>query len=238
MIHTDTYSFIQFRTKAENCNCDLMPEVQELSELSFYVYSNANYNLYLCDVSGFILAEITRFDRGWFNSTFDLSTHLASQDCFRLMIKENNIEYFSNVFVYNCKSKHPLVEYRSDEKNDFFPFAHGKGNSLRLPVDLSKRSTRTEKEEYIDANGRINNPVIKRRDVYDLKTDYLPDDIHAKIEIMLMQEKIFIDDIEVVETGDYSIEYDDEIETDNGILLHRASTKVSSQNVAMMRNYI
>ncbi len=234
MIIAPKYSFVQFNDNLNDCCCNIPLEVAESSDISFYISSDATIKLYLCNISGDIITEIENTVSWWINPTIDLSEYLACKDCFRFLIIENNISYYSNIFIYDIDTKHTLVNYNSTNIS-FFPFSEGSFNSLRLPIELLNRNPKTETEEYIDANGWIHNPFKLRRDVYDLNVNYSPVDFHKKIQVMLMHD-VIIDDTPVNETGDYQIDYDESI-FDNGTYLYRASTEVSEQDILLMRNY-
>lgn len=191
-------------------------------------------DLDLCDISGDTIHEIGKISEGWVTPDIDLSGYLACEDCFRFKARTGTGIYYSNVFIYNKKSNNPLIKY-SSTSNSFFPFTEGKFNSVRLPIEIVNRNPNTETEEYVDANGRINNPYKTRRDVYKLNVDYSPVDFHKKIQVMLMHD-VFIDGIEINETGDYEINYGESIRVNNRYL-YMASTEVSEQDILMMRNY-
>lgn len=233
MISCPKYSFVQFNDNLEDCCCDIPLEVAEGSDISFYISSDAAIQMYLCNISGDIITQIENIVSGWILPNIDLSEFLACKDCFRFMIIENNIKYYSNIFIYDDTS-HLLVSYNSTNSS-FFPFSEGSFNSLRLPIELLNKNPKTETEEYIDANGWIHNPFKLRRDVYDLNVNYSPVDFHKKIQVMLMHD-VVIDDIHVNETGDYQIDYEESI-FENGTYLYRASTEVSEQDILLMRNY-
>jgi len=191
--------------------------------------------LFLCDISGQVIASIGGISRGWTTLNVELSDYIACGDCFRLLVIESDVSYYSNTFLYNPTTNHSFLTFRSDNTS-FFPFEPDKWMSLRLPIRLINRNSVTEKEEYIDANGHIWNPIKQRRDKYDLETDYSTDDFHKKLEIILLHEEILIDDMEINETGDYQINYEDEL-SENEIKLHKASSEISTHEVTRMRNY-
>jgi len=233
MVSCPEYSFVEFNDDLDDCCCDIPLEVAEASDLSFYASSDNITKLCLCNVSGDIILEMD-IQNGWIIPNIDLSEYLACDDCFRFLIIDNNVNYYSNIFQYNIKSDNPLVKY-SSPNTSFFPFTEGKFNSIRLPIEMINRNPKTETEEYVDANGRIHNPYKLRRDVYDLNVDYSPVDFHKKIQVMFMHD-VIIDDIDVNETGDYQINYDESI-FENGTYLYRASTEASEQKILLMRNY-
>lgn len=239
MVLCPEYSFVQFDDILDDCCCERPLEVAEASDLSFYVLGNIT-RFCLCNISGDIITEMD-VQNGWITPDIDLSEYLACDDCFRFLVVVQDpitpiatINYYSNIFIYNKKSENPLVKY-SSSNNSFFPFTEGKFNSVRLPIEIINRNPNTETEEYVDANGRINNPYKTRRDVYKLNVDYSPVDFHKKIQVMLMHD-VFIDSIEINETGDYEINYGESIRVNNKYL-YMASTEVSEQDILMMRNY-
>lgn len=197
--------------------------------------SEVDMDMYLCDITGHIITSIGIVDRGWITPDVELSDYIACGDCFRLMIIEAGIKYYSNPFKYNPSTNHPLIKFRSKNET-YFPYDENHYMTVRLPIILLNKSPKTDSEEYIDANGRIRNPFKQRRFQYELNIDFMPDDFHDKMMVMLMQEEIFIDDIEVNETGDYEINYEDELK-EKKRKLHKASTEVSTQDILLMRNY-
>lgn len=249
MLTTPQYSFIQFDKELIECNCSPILEVSELSDISFYAYFESNYHqlgntliLNLCNISGDIITEITRIEHAtnlylaYFNfPDFDISKYLACGDCFRIMeTNKDGTKCYSNIFSYDNESKGLLVSYYSEVRT-YFPFYDGYRLYVRLPIEMANKNPKTETEEYIDANGHIHNPFKLRRDVYDLNINYSPVDFHKKIQVMLMHD-VVIDDIQVNETGDYQIDYEESIHEGDSTL-YKASTKVSEQEILLMRNY-
>lgn len=210
-----------------SCSFDDLPALYELS---------TDNKLFLCNISGDIIDEIQNIGSGgWINPQKNLSEYLACNDCFRLMIITINGKYYSNIFQYNPDTIYPLVRYRSNI-SQYFPYGKDIWNSLRLPVLILNRNPKTDKEEYIDANGRIRNPFKQRRHQYDLDVDYNTVEFHEKLEVLLMHNEIYIEDIELNETGDYEINYD-EVIVENNIKLYKASSEMSTQDILLMRNY-
>lgn len=193
-----------------------------------------NPPVYICNLSGEVLGLYGSLVDGWLVADVILSDILACYDCFRLMIIDNNVKYYSNVFQYNSHTSHPLVQFRS-RNEAFFKYSENNFWSCRLPIELLSRNPKTETEEYIDANGWIHNPYKLRRDIYDLNVNYSPVGFHKKIQVMLMHN-VTIDDIPVNETGDYQVDYEESV-FENGTSLYRASTEVSEQDILLMRNY-
>ncbi|MDR2003942.1 MAG: hypothetical protein LBQ74_12995 [Prevotella sp.] len=234
MILRPPYSFIQFSDELHGCRCAVRLEVAAANDLSFFVFSDHTMQLYLCDMSGDVITKIGDYPSGWIIPDINLSAYLACKDCFRLMIVDNDTMYYSDILIYDEKTDHPLVVYRS-KNTSFFPFVADTYCSVRLPIDLINENPSTDSEEYTDANGRIHNPYKMRRQQYDMRVNYCPVDFHKKIEVMLMHD-VTIDDKEIIETGDYEIDYDNELEEGDS-KYYKASTEVSAQDVLMMRNY-
>ena len=234
MVTSPKYSFIQFGDILDDCQCDVQLEVAGASEVSFYISAGNNIEMFICSISGDIIAQTKKISKGWITPDIDLSEYLACKDCFRFMIIENGVKYYSNVLIYDNKSSCPLVLYRS-AANTFFPFREDTFNAVRLPIELVNKNPETETEEYVDANGWIHNTFKLRRDVYDLNINYCPIDFHKKIQVMLMHD-VFIGDVFFSETGDYQIDYE-EVLQEGKVNLYKASTKVSEQDILLMRNY-
>jgi hypothetical protein len=243
MVLCPEFSFIQFNDTLDDCCCERPLEVKSLLDISFHVdivspSGSRVVTISITDISGKIILHNIKFVgyEGWltFPST-DLSEILADQDCFRFMIEDTigNADY-SNVFIFSCHTDWVLVNY-SSKITKYFPFAFGESMKLRLPIEIINRNPKTETEEYTDANGRINNPYKTRRDVYKLNVDYSPVEFHKKIQVMLMHD-VFIDGVEINETGDYEINYGESIHVNNRYL-YMASTEVSEQEILLMRNY-
>lgn len=102
MITAPEYSFVQFYDSLNDCCCTVPLEVAEASDLSFYASSDNITRFCLCDVSGYILTEMD-IQNGWISPNIDLSQYLACDDCFRFLIIDNNVNYYSNIFQYNRK---------------------------------------------------------------------------------------------------------------------------------------
>lgn len=249
MVTNPKYSFIEFNSELDDCGCSHLIEVADASDLCFPVQVTAEDNVappnratvYICNISGDQIVEVTeyvnwltQFDQ-WISLDINLEEYLACKDCFRIMIQVHRLgKYYSNPIMYNPDTKDPLVSFRSRIKT-YFPFEDDLSYSLRLPIELINKNPKTETEEYIDANGVIHNPYKLRRDVYDLNVNYSSVEFHKKIQVMLMHD-VTMDDIQVNETGDYQIDYEESI-FDNGTYLYRASTEVSEQDILLMRNY-
>lgn len=237
------YSFIQFNKEIDCCDCEMVLEVAKSSDISFYIFTSHGFNAYLVDVSGNVISELRSLSvygalngaNITINDNTELSENLACGECFRIKLDNGFDIFYSNVFIYNPDTNHSLVMFVSENKT-YFPFQDGRWMSLRLPVRLANRNPSTEKEEYIDSNGRIWNPYKQRRNKYDLETDYSTDDFHKKLEVILLHDNIMIDDLEINETGDYQINYEDEL-VENRIKLYKATSEISTQEVTRMRNY-
>ena len=233
MITTKQFSFIQF-TGITPCCCDVPLVVSGINDVNYYIEADEPFKIGLSSQSGdtVILAAIDS-NQGWFNLGFNPADYFACGDCFRILLKTVNETYLSNVLIYdNDPDKSLLVQY-SSTNGAMFPFGASEAR-VRLPMILSSPSAVTEKEDYTDANGVINNPYKSRRQKYELIIDYLPLDFHKKLQVALMH-KITIDGISVIETGDYKIDWDN-MDSSSGVELVMAKTEVSEQEIVMLKN--
>lgn len=233
MITTKQFSFIQF-TGITPCCCDIPLIVAGISDINYYIEADESFKIGLCSQSGdlIVLSEIDS-NQGWFNLGFNPADYFACGDCFRILLKTANESYLSNTLMYdNDPYKSLLVQY-SSINNALFPFGQSEAR-VRLPMILSSPNPVTEKEDYTDANGVINNPFKSRRQKYELIIDYLPLDFHRKIQVALMH-KVTIDGIALNETGDYKIDWDN-TDSSSGIEQAMAKTEVSEQEIVMLKN--
>lgn len=238
MIALSEYSFIQFSADTDNCCCDQILEVEDLSKLIFYI-GLGSYKSHITTIYGDIIGSTNQFITSDWSYVFlqELSTYdlLACKDCFRIAIEETDgTMNYSNILLYNQDTDCSFVQFRSKNET-YFKYSDDYYWSVWLPLEMVNRNPNTDAEEYVDANGWIHNPYKMRRGIYDLNVDYCPVDLHKKIEVMLMHDLI-IDDIEVNETGEYQVDYEEFI-YEFKRNLYKASTEVSEQEVQMLRNY-
>ena len=232
MITTKQFSFIQFSSDVECCELPLV--VSGINDINYYIEADEAFKIGLASLAGDQL-ELSPANsaQGWHNLAFDPALYFACGDCFRILIKTASETYLSNILMYdNDPVKSLLVQY-SSRNETIFPFGANEAR-VRLPIILSSPNPVTEKEDYTDANGIINNPFKTRRQKYELIIDYLPLDFHKKIQVALMH-KITIDGISVVETGDYKIDWDN-MDSSSGTELIMAKTDVSEQLIVVLKN--
>lgn len=234
MITSPLFSFIQFSSDAPCC-CEYPIVVSGINDLRFYIDADEVFQIGLATMEGseIILTE-TPANLGWYNLMFDPADYFACGDCFKIMVKTETETYLSNILTYdNDPLKSLLVQYKSTDET-YFPF-EAEENRVRLPMILSSPNPVTEKEDYTDANGVINNPFKARRQKYELIIDHLPLDMHKKIQVALMH-KVIIDGISMIETGDYKIDWDN-MDSSSGNELMMAKTEVSEQEIVKLKNY-
>ena len=232
MITTKQFSFIQFSSDVECCEVPLV--VSEINDINYYIEANEVFQIGLASIAGDQLAiSSANSAKGWFNLGFDPSLYFACGDCFRILIKTATETFLSNVLMYdNDPVKSLLVQYKSTDET-YFPFGANEAR-VRLPMILSSPNPITEKEDYADANGVINNPFKTRRQKYELIIDYLPLDFHKKLQVALMH-KLTIDGLSVIESGDYKIDWDN-MDSSSGNELVMAKTEISEQDIVILKN--
>lgn len=233
MITTKQFSFIQFASD-NLCCCDVPLVVSNMNDLNYYIEADESFQIGLSNLSGGQLAlSVNQSNTGWFNLGFNPADYFACGDCFRILIKTITKLYWSNLLIYDATPKKSLlVQYRSADET-YFPFGENE-NRVRLPMILSSPNPVTEKEDYIDANGIINNPFKTRRQKYELIIDHIPIEMHKKIQVMLMH-RLWVDGTRMIETGDYKIDWDN-VDASSGIDLIMAKTEISEQEIVSLRN--
>ena len=233
MITSPQFSFIQLSSEIPCC-CEVPLIVSNINDLMFYINADETFRIGFASMAGdqLALTEIAA-NLGWYNLEFDPSLYFACGDCFRILIKTATETYLSNVLMYdNDPIKSMLVQYKSTDET-YFPFGANEAR-VRLPMILSNPNPITEKEDYTDANGVINNPFKTRRQKYELIIDYLPLDFHKKLQVALMH-KLTINGMSVIESGDYKIDWDN-MDSSSGNELVMAKTEISEQDIVILKN--
>jgi|SRR5665647_220053 len=232
MITTKQFSFIQFSSDVECCETPLV--VSGINDINYYIEADVSFQFGLASMAGDQLAlSPANSVQGWFNLGFDPSLYFACGDCFRILIKTVTETYLSNVLMYdNDPIKSLMIQYKSTDET-YFPFGANEAR-VRLPMILSSPNPITEKEDYTDANGVINNPFKSRRQKYELIVDYLPLDFHKKLQVALVH-KLTIDGLSVIESGDYKIDWDN-MDSSSGNELIMAKTEISEQDIVILKN--
>lgn len=198
--------FIQFSKNISGC--DLPIQVKNMSDINFFINDEiTSLNIDIVTIYGMTIREFVH-SFNFFSSNLDLSKIFAPEDCFRLRLtnKTTNEIFYSNVFVYVPDTAHPLLSYWSN-KNEFgFHYEQARMNSLRLPLYIYKPGYEERAEKYTDANGRVHLLTKDIRKKYTLQTDYMPLEWHDKLKIALSHDVVMIDEKEIIETGNYTIE--------------------------------
>ena len=233
MITTRPFSFIQF-DQSSQCLCDVPLIVSDIDDIKYYIESDEQFKIGFASMSGdvIVLSDDDK-SQGWFNLVHNPELYFACGDCFRIILKNAENTLLSNLLRYDNDPDHTiLLEYKSKDSS-YFSFGNN-SNRVRLPMILSNQNPITEKEDYTDANGVINNPFKTRRQKYDLIIDFLPADFHKKLELALMHD-ITLDGISMIETGDYKIDWEN-VDQSTGIDLIMAKTEISEQEILTIKN--
>jgi hypothetical protein len=212
------YPIIQFSEgRQEVCCCYVLP-VAEGSDLAFYCPASDDKWL-ITNLGGDIISEgdVAPIDGFISLISIDLSAILAPGDCFRVV---SGI-YYSIPFQYTgCDTDNTHVFEYWDKEDDY-------RQRVRLSCVINNQQSKTDKSEYVDANGYNHSLSKTRRKGDDLILDFYPESIHDAIKEILMYPNLIVDDEPVFESGDYEIAWDEEDENDNA----RAKTKLSEQNI-------
>lgn len=118
-----------------------------------------------------------------------------------------------------------LVEYWCDEDEFGIPFSVGHQYAI-LPLLIRNPQYKQSDEVYEKLNGEHVVLFSKSAKEYELVTEYLPEEWHDRIMLMLQCDHVVINGKSVYKSAEYTVDWEKYIEADNGEKLARATCKV------------
>lgn len=227
------FSFIQF-SEIQN-NCEISLPIKQMSDIAFYttidLHSIWAFNKDRTDSTNIggdiiIIDPITGLkyvkligDIPYVNECFTIN----------LINEDGTIVFISNPFFYSTDTEFSLCEYYCYETQ--FGFEYGTSgatypNKIRLPLRLHAVQYPQEEKVYVDGNGVRHTLFAKIDKEFELETEYLPDDIHEKIVVMLAHDIVKIETIQVAKSAGYEIDHENEDELTCGTKIHKAKAKM------------
>jgi len=206
-----------YEDKQEHCCCYVLP-ASEGEDLAFYSPVKSG-KWYISNLNGDKTGSEFIISSDGFIDVFavNLSELLAPGDCFRIVAGN----YISTPFQYiGCNTENTHVFEYWDKEYD-------RHKKVRISCVIDNPQSKTEKSEYVDANGTNHSLSKTRRKEINLTTDFYPEYVHDAIKEILLYPNLLVDDVAVFESGDYDIAWDEKDEYDNA----RATTKLSEQDI-------
>jgi len=225
--------FSDIASQDDVCCCFVLP----VSEGNDFVLTNpdlpAQFTFQFTNLAGELIedqngmhnsSEINKYNNGIIDLTgIDLAKIMAPGDCFRIKISD----IISNPFQYiGCKidETHLFDFWDDDEKEK---------QRIRLRCEIDNAQSKTDKNEYEDANGFVHLLSKKRRKEFQFKTDFYPEYVHDAIKEMFLYPNLVVDnEIDMFESGDYEIKWEEKDENNNTI----GTTKISEHEISKYFN--
>jgi hypothetical protein len=229
MVISPKYSFIQFgESIPQNC-CVALP-VSRISDLAFYVYTNFKFKIGIRNSSGQVMQDAMQTKYDWFgcvdgkDAEINLDGILSCGECFNLVLLGSNnvVRAVSNTFQYLCDSKYTSTVQYSLDGPGFERDCPTCLNRVRLPLYLTEPQYSQEQEVYTLKSGYRRHLSAEIGKTYNLKTDFLPDELHQKLVIALSHDEVHIDGILLTKSEAYNIDWGN-TETINGVKYAMAS---------------
>jgi hypothetical protein len=214
MVRSPRYGFIQFTALPSQGCCPALP-VSDISELAFYVYAEFEFKLGVQNSTGQVTQDAaqTIYDSlgSWVNGGdvgIELASVLRCGECFHLVLLEGNtVRATSNTFQYICDTEYTSVVRYLLHAPGFewdYPLS---ANSVRLPLYLTEPQYPQEQEVYRQKSGYRRHLFAEIEKTYNLKTDFLPDELHEKLVIALSHDEVYIDDLLLTKSESYNIDW-------------------------------
>lgn len=148
-----------------------------------------------------------------------------------IMVAAEDVPFYSNMlkFVKNTDGL-STIRYSCKEDAFGFPFATTGEQSVLLPINIKNLQLKTKDEVYTNLKGENIILYSTVTNEYDFETEYLTQDIHRKIVIALSCDHVWIDDMPVYKSGEYSIDWDNKTELDCGEKIAKATSKVQQNS--------
>lgn len=214
--------FVIFSPELE-CSCIHLPVVYG-SDLNFEV-DHLIDSIFICTLYGDTIKQAAaNISEKNISVTTDLSALFALNDSFVLKYTFEDVDYYSNPFVYiGCDESESLLFSFSNESESY---------KIRLYALISSPQVKTDKIEYETMNGPVVALSKRRRKEFELEFYFYPESIHDSIQEMLCFPNLTVDEVPMFESGDYEIDWKGEDE--NGYA--RSTTKLSEQKIIKYSN--
>lgn len=130
-----------------------------------------------------------------------------------------------------------IVKYRCDE--DAFGIPFSKIDSFLyacLPLRLHSPQYKQSEEVYEKLDGENVVLFSASSKEYELETEYLPEEWHDRIMLILQCDHVYINDKSVHKSGDYSVDWEKSAKMDCGKRIAKATCKVIENIVSRNSN--
>jgi hypothetical protein len=216
MVRNPKYSFIQFeKTMPQSC-CVALP-VSRVSDLAFYVYADFKFTVGIMNSSGEVWKDVKGKRHEWYGSCVDgkdlmiyIEFALRRGECFHVVLLGYNdaVMAVSNRLQYVRDTEHTsVVQYSLDGGLGFEWDCLRCLSRVRLPLHLTEPQYPQEQEVYRLKSGYRRHLFAEIEKTYNLKTDFLPEELHQKLVIALSHDEVYINDILLTKAESYSIDW-------------------------------
>ncbi|MDR0738455.1 MAG: hypothetical protein LBF39_05215, partial [Prevotellaceae bacterium] len=236
MVRSPKYSFIQFVASPACC---LALPVALISDLAFYVYTDFKFTVGIKNDSGQITQDATQTQYDWVGScvngedvNINLANVLRCGECFNLVLIDSDsgaVKAVSNNFQYVCDTEYTSVVKYLLTGAGFEWDCPTCLNSVRLPLYLTEPQYPQTQEVYKLKSGYRRHLFAEIEKSYNLKTDFLPDELHQKLVIALSHDEVYINDLLLTKSESYTVDWGN-VETIDGVKFAMASA-VMVENV-------
>lgn len=166
----------------------------------------------------------------------DISEFVAPNECFRVCVSyEQNEIYYSNLLRRIDPEEADglsYVKYKCDGDALGFPFESALTFdgfvSAWLPINKKNRQFAQSEKVYEKSNGERVVLFSQLTREYECETDYIDEDMHEKIVVLLACDHIFVEGEKLTKSDNYDINWENYTFTDCGEKLTRATWKMSA----------
>ena len=111
--------------------------------------------------------------------------------------------------IANNDCDNAMLKFRGKNNDYGFDYSNDNYQIIRLGIGLYNPKYPTNQTQYRKQNGAFRNGVVAIDKQYDLITDNMDEVTHDALKVALKHREVYIDGVEMFNTGDYEVvEYD------------------------------